>query len=163
YESEVLDVYSLGTDWKNAEVNTDWQSQLYNHNAQNKQVNLSATGGDAKTRFYVSGSYTDQDAIVINNKFYRYGGRMNLEHTASDKLTLGIDISIDRSQINRVTNDNSFSTPGQLVAQLPISPLYDSTGELNKNTLYANGLYDAKFNSDHQATTRTIGNAYAVY
>jgi TonB-linked SusC/RagA family outer membrane protein len=163
YEQQILDLYSLGTDWRHAKVNTDWQNLLYRNNAQNRQVNLSATGGDEKTRFFVSGSYTDQDAIVVDNKFYRYGGRMNLEHTASDRLTLGIDISIDRSQINRISNDNSFSTPGQLVAQLPISPEFDSTGQLNKNTLYANGLYDAKFNSDHQVTTRTIGNAYAVY
>jgi len=163
YESAVLDQYALGTDWRKNAVNTDWQSQLYRNNAQNKQVNLSATGGDAKTKFFISGTYTDQDAIVVVNKFYRYGGRLNLEHSASDKLTLGLDVSIDRSQINRVSNDNAFSTPGQLVAQLPISPLKDSTGAINGQTLYPNGIFDAQFNSDHQVTTRTIGDAYAVY
>jgi len=163
YENAILDQYAIGTNWKKGEVNTDWQNQLYRNNAQNKQVNLSASGGDARTRFFVSGSYTDQAAIVLVNKFYRYGGRMNLEHTASDKLTLGIDVSVDRSQLNRVTNDNAFSTPGQMLAQLPISPLRDSTGALNSQTIYPNGLFDAQFNSDHQVTTRTIGNAYAVY
>jgi TonB-linked SusC/RagA family outer membrane protein len=159
-----LDQLADGTDFKNGEVNTDWQNLLYNHNAPSNQINLSAQGGDSKTRFFASGFYNTQDAIVINNKFYRYGGRLNLEHNPSDKLSIGINISVDRSQLNRVTTDNAFSTPGQLVAQPPITPLYDpETGELNKNTLYPNGLYDAKYNSDKQVTNRTIGNAYANY
>jgi hypothetical protein len=150
-----LDDLANGTDYQNGEVNTDWQSLLYNNNAPAYNVNLSASGGDAKTRFFVSGFYNDQDAIVINNKFYRYGGRMNLEHNPTDKLSIGINIAVDRSQLNRVTNDNAFSTPGQLVAQPPITPLYDpETGELNSNTLYPNGLFDAKYNSDKQVTNR---------
>lgn len=161
YETNILDNFSLGTDWHNAAVNTDWQDILYKDNAPSKNVNLSASGGNDKTRFYVSGFYSDQQAVVINNRFYRYGGRMNLEQQATSNLSFGINMSINRSQLNRVTNDNAFSTPGQLVAQLPISPEYDpSTGELNGNTLYANGLFDAQFNSDKQSTWRTIGNAY---
>lgn len=153
-----------GTDYKNGKVNTDWQSLLYNKNAPANQINLSATGGDEKTRFYVSGFYNTQDAIVINNKFYRYGGRLNLEHNPTQKLSIGINLAADRSQLNRVTTDNAFSTPGQLVAQPPITPLYDpETGELNSNTLYPNGLFDAKYNSDKQVTNRTVGNVYANY
>jgi TonB-linked SusC/RagA family outer membrane protein len=159
-----LNYYALGTDWQNAEVNTDWQDLLFTKNAQTNQVDLSAYGGDAKTKFFVSGFYNTQEAIVINNKFYRYGGRLNLEHNASDKLTLGINISVDRSQLDKVTNDNSFSTPGQLVAQLPISPLYDPvTGKLNGQTLYPNGIFDAQFSHDKQVTNRTLGNVFANY
>jgi TonB-linked SusC/RagA family outer membrane protein len=162
YESNILDDFSLGTDWHKGEVNTDWQDVLYNDNAPTKNIDISASGGDAKTRFYVSCFYTDQQAVVINNRFYRYGGRLNLEHQATSNLSFGINMSINRSQLNRVTNDNAFSTPGQLVAQLPISPVYDpNTGKLNGHTLYANGLFDAQFNSDKQATWRTVGNAFA--
>lgn len=164
YYGLTLDGLANGTDYKNRKVNTDWQGLLYNHNAPSSEINLSATGGDEKTRFFASGFYNTQDAIVINNKFYRYGGRLNLEHNPTEKLSIGINISVDRSQLNRVTTDNAFSTPGQLVAQPPITPLYDpETGELNSNTLYPNGLFDAKFNSDKQVTNRTIGNVYANY
>ncbi|MEX6691108.1 TonB-dependent receptor [Danxiaibacter flavus] len=160
----VLDYFSLGTDYTIPEVNTNWQDQMFNKNAQTNQVDLSAYGGDARTRFFVSGFYNTQEAVVINNKFYRYGGRLNLEHNASDKLTLGVNLSVDRTQLDRVSTDNAFSTPGQLVAQLPISPLIDpSTGKLNKQTLYANGLFDAQYSSNNQSTNRAIGNAFAAY
>lgn len=159
-----LDQLANGTDYQKGEVNTNWQNLLFNADAPSNQVNLSATGGDEKTRFFASGFYNVQDAIVINNKFYRYGGRLNLEHSPTKRLSIGINIAVDRTQLNRVTTDNAFSTPGQLVAQPPVTPLYDpETGELNSNTLYPNGLFDAKFNSDRQVTNRTIGNVYANY
>ena len=162
YYSNILDVFSLGTDWRNQAVNTNWQDLLYNKNAPQRQVDLSASGGSDKTRFFVSGFYNDQEAIVINNKFSRYGGRFNIEHNATSNLTLGVNVAVNRSELRRVSNDNAFSTPGQLVAQLPISPVYDpETGKLNGNTLYSNGLFDAQFNSDRQVTFRTIGNAFA--
>ena len=164
YNRNVLNNYSLGTSWQKGEVNTDWQKLLYNHNAPASQVDLSVSGGNEKTKFFASGTYNVQDAIVINNKFYRYGGRLNLEHNATDKLSIGVNMNIVRTQLNRVTNDDEFSTPGQLVAQLPISPLYDPvTGELNNKTLYPNALYDAQYNSDVQVTNHTLAEVFANY
>ena len=90
------------------------------------RLDLSVRGGNEKTRFFASGFYNDQEAIVIANRFRRYGGRLNLDHSINDKVTIGINLSSTRSQLDRVTNDNAFSTPGQLVAQIPISPLYRS-------------------------------------
>ncbi len=161
---DYLNYYSLGTDWHNQAVNTNWEDALYRNVAQGNQVNLSASGGNEKTRFYASGFYNDQDAVVIVNRFKRYGGRLNLEHSATDRLSIGLNLSLTRSELIRVSDDNSYSTPGQLVAQMPISPINDpTTHELNKNTLYANGLIDAALNSDKQTTFRTLGNAYANY
>jgi len=162
YVDNVLDPYSQGTDWRNAAVNSDWQAQLYHKNAPSSQINLSAAGGNDKTRFFISGFYTTQDAIVVNNKFQRAGARFNIDHTASDRLTLGMNLAVDRSQLNRVTNDNSFSTPGQLVAQLPINPIIDPVTHLpNNNTLYPSGVYDALYDRDRQYTYRVLGNGYA--
>jgi len=164
YESAILDKYALGTDWRNQQVNTNWEDAIYRSVARGNQVNLSASGGNEKTRFFASGFYNAQDAIVIRNKFTRYGGRLNLEHSATDRLSIGLNLSITRSQLDRVSQDNNYSSPGQLVAQLPISPIIDpATGKLNKRTLYANGLLDAALNSDKQTTFRSLGNAYANY
>src|SRR5258708_1151343 len=156
-----LDQYSRGTDWRHAAGNSNWQKQLYHKDAPSNQVNRSATGGSDKTRFFVSGFYNTQDAIVINNKFSRYGARFNIDHTVSDQLTFGLNLAVDRSQLDRVTNDNAFSRPGQLVAQIPISPLIDpATGLPNRKTLYPSGIFDALYDFDKQVTFRTIGSAY---
>ena len=158
----LLDFYSLGTDWRNGETDVNYEDQVYNKNALSKTLDLSARGGNEKTRFFASGFYNDQEAIVIANRFKRYGGRLNLDHSINDKVTIGINLSSARSQLDRITNDNAFSTPGQLTAQIPISPLFDpATGDYNANTLYSNGLLDAKYNSDKQVTYRNVGNVFA--
>ncbi|MCW3091819.1 MAG: TonB-dependent receptor [Ferruginibacter sp.] len=164
YEDNFLDPLSLGTDWRNAKVNTDWTEEQFRKNAISRQLDLSVRGGNDKTRFFASGYYNDQEAIVIVNRFKRFGGRLNLDHSINDKLSIGLNMSITRSQLDRITNDNAFSTPGQLLAQVPISPLIDpATGDINANTLYPNALFDAKYNSDRQITFRNIGNVFANY
>jgi TonB-linked SusC/RagA family outer membrane protein len=159
-----LDYYSLGTDWSKGEVNTNWEDQMFHKNAATKQVSLSASGGTEKTRFFTSGFYNDQEGILINNRFRKYGGRLNLDHNATSRLSLGLNMSVSRSQMDRATNDNNFASAGQLVAQMPISPLIDpETKKLNNNTLYPNGLYDAQYNFDNQVSFHTIGNGYVNY
>jgi TonB-linked SusC/RagA family outer membrane protein len=159
-----LSYYSLGTDYQNASVNTDWQKASLHANAPTNQIDLSASGGNDKTRFFISGFYNTNDAILINNTFSRYGARFNIDHNATDKLVFGLNLAVDRSQLNKVTSDVAFSTPGQLVAQMPLSPyLNPGTNLPNSNTLYPNSIYDAIYDFDHQVTYRTIGNAYANY
>jgi TonB-linked SusC/RagA family outer membrane protein len=110
-ETEVLDFYSLGTDWRNAEVDVNWENEQYNKNAFSGQVDLSFRGGNERTRFYASGFYNDQEAIVINNRFKRFGGRLNLDHSISAKASAGINVTVSRSQLDRVSSDAAFSTP----------------------------------------------------
>ena len=161
YINSKFDQLSLGTDWRNAAVDVNYEDQQYRKTANSSQIDLSARGGNENTRFFVSGFYDDQEAIVIVNRFRRAGGRFNLDHSINDKVTIGINLSMTRSQLDRITNDNAFSTPGQLMAQAPISPLIDpATGDYNAETLYSNGLLDAKYNSDKQITYRNIGNLF---
>ena len=130
--------YSAGdpTAWQDPNapsyVDTDWQDEIFRRGAIN-QVNLSANGGNEKTRFYVSGSYSDQEGIIKTNRFRRYSGRLNLDHSATDKLSFGINFSLSRSINDRLPNDNSFSTPVQSIALQPMTPPIDPrTGQLSR-------------------------------
>src|SRR5690606_1508836 len=112
------------------------------------------------TRFYVNGTYSDQTGILIKNSFERIGGRVNLDHTANDKLTLGVNMNISRTLNFRLSDDNAFATPLQLVAMPPIQPAIDPrTNELSGDyTLYYNGLLHVD-NSDFLTTVfRNFGN-----
>ncbi len=145
-------------------VDTDWQDEIFQRGA-NNQVNLSANGGNEKTRFYVSGSYSDQEGIIKTNRFRRYSGRLNLDHTATEKLSFGINFSLSRSINDRLPNDNSFSTPVQSIALQPMTPPIDPrTGELSGNyTQYYNPLLDFAYASRVTSVFRTISNVFAQY
>ncbi|HZE82811.1 MAG TPA: SusC/RagA family TonB-linked outer membrane protein, partial [Puia sp.] len=165
--------YSAGNlDWQTGKVNTDWQEQAFQH-APISQYDLSISGGSDKTKAFLSGQYLDQTGIIVRNGYKRYSSRFNVDHQAKDWLTVGINLSFARSENKRVSNDNAFSTPLQIIALSPITPLIDprtgkASGALdlatgNPNTtypVYYNPLLsvlDAKFNT---IVNRTFGSAY---
>jgi TonB-dependent starch-binding outer membrane protein SusC len=159
-----FDAFSAGTDWRNAAVNTNWEDQSFRSTASNSQYDISAEGGNEKTRFFVSGSYSNQEGIYIQNAFQRASGRLNLDHSATDKLTLGINLNLTRSRNDRVADDNAFSTPGQLVALPPIQPVIDpATNRLSTTGPYYNGLIEARDAFFKTIVYRNISNAYAAY
>ena len=162
YVTDRLESLSNGTDWRNGEVDTNWEDQVYNDNATNHRVDLSASGGSDKTRFYISGSYLDQEGILIGNAMERISGRLNLDHQATDKFNFGMNMSLTRTSNDRVSDDNAFSTPVQLIAQAPISQV-QIDGEYNTNTLYYNGLIDLEGVSRSDVTFRNLSNFFAGY
>lgn len=145
-------------------IDTDWQDQIFRRGSIN-QIDLNASGGTEKTRFYVSGSYSNQEGIIETNQFKRYSGRLNLDQQATDKLSFGLNFSLSRTENDRLPNDNSFSTPLQIVALGPMTPVIDPrTGDLSGNfTQYFNPLLNFKYSSNVSTVLRTISNAYASY
>lgn len=150
------------TYWREG-ADTNWEEEaLKKGNTQ--QYDLSASGGVGETRFYTALSYADQEGILLGNAYDRLSARLNLDHSASEKLSFGMNLNLVRSESNRVANDNAFATPLQMIALPPINPTHDPvTGELNSRTAYENGLIPAKYNSFDQEVYRTIGNLFADY
>lgn len=150
--------------WKNSRIDTDWQGQAF-QDAPMTQADLNATGGDAKTRFFVSLQYLNQKGILVKNSLERLSTRINLDHSATDRLTLGVNLNVVRTANGRLSNDNAFSTPMQIVALPPMTPVIDPrTGQLSGNyTLYYNPLLNRDFASYNTTVYRVLGNVFAEY
>lgn len=145
YWEETMDFLSGDTDWRTLETNTDWEKEAY-QKANLSTLDLTASGGNEKTQFMISGGYTKQDGILIGNQFQRISGRMNLDHKATDKLSFGMNVAISNTINNRLSTDNAFSTPVQLTAQAPITPVRDKQGNLYSNADYIPGVgYSSMF------------------
>ena len=175
YTANRLKRYSAGnTDYQTAKVNTNWQDQSF-QGAPISQYDLNFSGGTDKTTFYMGGQVLDQSGIIVRNNLKRYSGRLNLEHKVRDWLSMGINMSFARTINNRVSNDNAFSTPLQIVALSPITPLIDprtglTSGALDLNTGNPNTNYPVYYNpilsvenTKYKTTVnRTIGNLFAL-
>ncbi|WP_126970256.1 SusC/RagA family TonB-linked outer membrane protein [Gynurincola endophyticus] len=91
----------------------NWQDQvlqdafMHNHS-------VSVRGGTTATKYSLSGSYLDQNGIVINGGFKRYQGRLQLDQTITPKLRAGININythaIKEGQIANLTSDDLNSS-----------------------------------------------------
>lgn len=166
--------YSAGNDdYKTAKVNTEWQEQAF-QKAPISQYDINFSGGNDKTTFYMGGQFIDQKGIIVRNSLKRYSGRLNLEHKVRDWLSFGMNMSFVRSNNNRISNDNAFSTPLQIVALSPITPLIDPrtgqisgaldtlTGRPNTNfPVYYNPLLGVDNASYRTTVNRTLGNIFS--
>ncbi|TDN37392.1 TonB-dependent receptor [Hymenobacter sp. UV11] len=152
---------------------TNWQDQVLQR-AGFQQYDLNASGGTEKTRFYFSGQYSKQKGIIVSNQYERIASRFNLDHQATDRLSFGLNLTATRSVNNRLPNDNAFSTPMQIVALAPITPLIDPrsgqvSGALDPTTglpntgfpFYYNPLLSIQGGSYVTTVYRLLGNVYA--
>lgn len=157
-----FDAYAAGTDWRNLEVNTDWQDLAF-RNGYSTDADFSVSGGDAKTKYFFSGAYNNTSGIIVNNDLERVTARTNISHKLTDRFTAGMNLSFSRSQINRVQDDNSFTTPLQMVAQSPLAPARLADGSPNQNTEYVN-YFQAADNSFYKTIVRrVIGKVYGEF
>ena len=60
--------------WANANGDTDWFEEFYDHWAPSQEHNLSINGGTDKTQYLISGSFLDQKGLMRHgkDKFQRY-------------------------------------------------------------------------------------------
>ena len=155
----------------NSTYNTPWSRLAFRNEGRFKpfsseganmgQYDVSLSGGDAKTRFYLSGTFNDQKGIIVGNRFRRGSLRLNIDHNVFDNLKVGLNTSLARTFNQRVSGDNAFSNPLQLNALPPLQPLIDpNTGLLNQQTLYYNNLIDQELGSNVAGTYRSFSTAY---
>lgn len=145
-------------DWNN-NYNTDWADQAF-QKGRISQYTVSVNGGDARTKFMISGSWNDNKGIILGNELNRGTARFNIDHTISDRFKIGTNLSLTKSDNYRVPSDNAFTNPLQLNALPPLHPLLNANGEPNDATLYYNVLREVGFSKNLATTYRSISNAY---
>lgn len=162
YLERQLDRISGGTDWRNREVNLDWQDLAF-QKGYVQDADFSMSGGDAKTSYFFSGAYNDTKGIVTGNEMERITARVNVSHKLTDRFNAGINMSFSRTDIDRIANDNAFVNPLQAIAQPAISPAYLPDGSPNPNTLYPNFLLHQENSFFNTVVRRVTGRAFGEY
>ena len=154
-------------------VNTNWLDVITRTGTQ-QQYNLSASGGDAKNQFYISGGYFYQQATVVASDFKRYSFRTNYKHIASDKLNFTVNLTGSNAIQTTPNNGGAYSNPvGALPFLRPTQNPYNADGTLNIstdpndptafNSGNYNPLYIAKYDKYSTNTTLIQGSVGAEY
>lgn len=146
------------------DVDTDWIDEIL-ESAPMSNLFGSIAGGTERARYYVSGTRFLQDGIVSGYGFERMNGRVNLDYTASDRLTLGTSVALTRSNIERARGDNTIYGPfANAVASAPVDAVYNEDGTYNLNTLaYSNPVALNIENRAEERSFHVLGNLFADY
>jgi TonB-linked SusC/RagA family outer membrane protein len=114
---------------------------------------LSVSGGTEKTQYLVGLSYFDQDGIIINTSYSRFGVRSNVSSTVKDWLQVGLNINASSSARRKVSSSgDGYAGEGGSVVRYalfrnPAIPVRDGAGALvdKPSEYFGNSLYDTFF------------------
>ena len=140
----------------NTGINTNWLDEIF-HTAPISNIQLSARGGNDKTRFFVAGNYFDQEGIVIENFFKRGSFRLNLDSKVSDRVSIGASTSFSYSRNRRSFNDDTYTgIVTNAIGASPLEPVYNDDGTYSDYTEYqASWLSDNPVKSAKEITAFT--------
>jgi len=156
------------TNW--AATNTDWEKQAF-QTAPQQQYDVNVSGGTDKTTYFIGMQALDQKGILKGNSFQRYSGRANIDTKIFSNFSIGMNLNFTHTYNERLSNDDQFSTPLQIVALSPITPVIDPRTGLLSGTppgdhdgeypLYYNALISTDNEFYHTNVFRTLGNVFA--
>ncbi len=155
-EGQLLDV-------ANALPTFDWQREAF-QTGRVRNAELSFSGGDDKNKYYISGSFNEQQAIITPVDFVRGTLKLDLTNTISSKLKVVTSINL-----SSFTQNLPFGVSGAFLgspafsssAVLPHNPVFNEDGTFNTSiagVLNQNVVAVSAQNSGRQVTNQAVGN-----
>ncbi|MBW3627674.1 MAG: TonB-dependent receptor [Gemmatimonadetes bacterium] len=140
---------------------TDWQRELLREGVPMQDHSITFSGGDARTRYLLSGNFFDQQGIIVGSDFRRLSGRVNLDRTLSDRLQVGTSLNIGNTARNN---------RGGMEALLRFNPvvgpkLEDGTWRMSSPITHpgSNSVAIAHENLDREANFQVTNNSFADF
>jgi len=150
------------TDAQIAEAtNTYWPDEVFRTGFTNSyEVNMS--GGTETTKYYVSGQYFDQEAIVPGSYLTRGTFRANLENTINDRLKVAVLTSAGVSKEGILRTDRNALNPFNYIYNAnPYDAPYNKDGSFNTGIsvggIPLNIFENIENNPRHLTTIKEIG------
>jgi TonB-linked SusC/RagA family outer membrane protein len=106
------------------QTDTNWQDQALGTGL-STNLNLSVSGGDSKTRFFISGGMLNENSIFEGNEYLRLTTRTNIEHTISSKLKIGTTLTYTDIDNKPIPVQEGL---GKATNALPIWPVKKADG-----------------------------------
>lgn len=151
----------------NTDANYNWLD-LVTRKGQQQQVNISASGGDSKTQFFLSGGYFKQESPVIGSELKRYTGNINLKHQLNKKFATGINLAISSFKQRGETESGNFRNPIiAATALLPTNEAYNPDGTPNYDPGIFGQIYNPlaiiQYDRQNNQTSKLLGSVFLEY
>lgn len=152
------------TDWSLYTEDTDWQDMVFDRGTtQNYQ--LSATGKQGNTSYYLSGGWIEQNGAVRSSQMRRSNFKINFDHDVNDWLKIGTRLAYTIYEDVDVTDNTNVNSGGVLLGALTTPP---NIGVFNTDGTYTSNPFQnwenpyASTDGTQRLFTnqRVIGNVY---
>lgn len=155
YSDDEIAAIGEGTNWLDEVTRT---GKVQSHQ-------LSFSGGNKNFKYALIGNYYDDEGIIKNTDFERYGIRLNLDNNAlNDRLTINSSWSYNRTLSDNAPTDRGG--PGGIIITAlgldPTVPVRNEEGEFElasyDGRFFINPLQELEYVTDQDILNRVLGN-----
>lgn len=107
-------------------VETNYLDETYRDGLQTEHQ-LSASAGDDKLSYYLSGSYYNEEGVLKKSDYERFSLRVNLDAKLTEKIKVGLSFTTSKDLRNRM--DSSDPT-NDAIRYSPLTAAYDADGNI---------------------------------
>ena len=161
-----LDEPTASYDWQDAALQTGFS----------QEHQLSVVGGDEISRYSISGSYKNQEGILLNTGLKRYAARINYERNVFKNLLIGLNANGAYNQMKGQSDKSSMFAANSwygAISHTPYTPIYNEDGSFNYdptptsvdiyNGKVGNPISDLLNYQTETENTRVIGTGFAEW
>ncbi|PZX51982.1 SusC/RagA family TonB-linked outer membrane protein [Algoriphagus chordae] len=102
----------------------DYEDYFYNNKATLLNTRLNISGGDDRTKFFVSGNITSEDGTIKRTGFDRYSIRANIDHKIADWIKIGVSSNYINSSTDRGFTGNQNNSGASIGYSIAYTPNY---------------------------------------
>ncbi|MEL6625569.1 MAG: SusC/RagA family TonB-linked outer membrane protein [Bacteroidota bacterium] len=144
--------------------NLDYERQLYDRTGYLNTTRVNISGGNAKTSFFLGGTYKSEDGIVENTGYDKTSVRVNVSHRFNEWLDVNVTNNYINSTADRglFNNSNSNTTIGYAMAFTKpwVDLRADENGNFPANTeVGSNVLETVALTTNRERVNRYVGGA----
>ncbi|MCL2502944.1 MAG: SusC/RagA family TonB-linked outer membrane protein, partial [Bacteroidales bacterium] len=139
-----------------------WEDELLK-TAIRQEYQISASKGDAKSNYFASVSYVDEDGMVPQTSFSRLSARLNTSNQVRNwiKLELGIGATHQNTKNNQNDGSNAMNNPFSFLRNIPqIYPVYQYDMKTGQKLLNEEGKPLFDFGGSDGMSPGAIGRPY---
>lgn len=151
---------------------TNWQKEIF-RTAKMNNYQLNFSGGNDKTKYFVSAGYLDQEGVIINSDLKRYSFRINVESQMNKRVRVGANVTPTYTFSNQSLAEGNWQGGGIIQTAITAAPHltpYDADGNYTKVTGQGIGLSEvdnpvkiAREYFHQQGTLRLLGTSFLEY
>lgn len=161
----------VNPDFQTTGKNTDWQDEIFRQGGiRNYQLGIS--GGTEDVQYYLSGTYFDQEGIILGSQYERYSITSNINLNASERFRVGVNLFARRTKSEGVRTQETSggaTNTGVVAAAFKFEPdqgIYDDNGNFTLarlNDKHDNPYAIATQRQNEEVSDRFQGNLYGEY
>ncbi|QHW01181.1 SusC/RagA family TonB-linked outer membrane protein [Spirosoma endbachense] len=150
--------------WANIDAGkfTDWPNLILKNGLQMNH-NITASGGDDKTRFAISAGLLQENGNVSPESFKRYSLRGNVDRQINDRWRTGLNLYLVQS-LQDLGSSEALRSAYRLP---PITNPYDANGNLTFRVYGTNSVTNPVFDQENELrqnrNLRAFGNLYVQF